>query len=956
MLYIISLPLAMVAQSQIDLSGEWEFRLDRDNLGIEQSWHNQTFADEVNLPGCLQEQGYGNDVTIDTKWWAGGTFNRFWLESPIYEKYRQPDNIKITSFLQPDKEYIGVAWYKKNVNIPQEWDTKRIVLFLERAHWQTTVWINGALIGTQSSLGTEHIYDLTGVLKPGNNSIVLRIDNSQIVDLGSRPHSVSYETHTAWNGIAGKMKLLTTEKTWIDDVQVYPDIKNKKIRIDYTICKKDPENTTAEISFSVKGKNLENYIQLSVTTNKVDLKNDTSRFSYEYDMGRDVQLWDEFNPNLYDLTVTMTANSGRQTLNSSTDVVFGMREIKARGTMFEVNGDLVAFRGNVNCAAFPEKGYPAMDVEWWRELWKKHKNWGINQVRFHSWCPPRAAFIAADEIGIYLEPEVSEWTHVSTPEQEAWFTKESLKMLKAYGNSPSFAMMDLGNESSADSLIMKRLIALWKKDPRRLYTGKPNGHPKLKEYDFAVECWLDTIRTRYNFGWPPKPMGTWFNALEPQTTLDFTEAVGKAGRPIISHEIGQRCVYPNITKEIPKYTGLLKPTYLEIGRDQLIERSMLDQLSDFVKATGLWQVQLYKEEIESHLRTPGFAGFQLLGLEDFTGQGSAPVGLLDAFYDTRGYIEAPEFRKFCDKTVVLAKMNKRAYTSSDTLDAEILLYNFSGAPVNAQVIVWEIRNQEDKIVYTGDFSAKVYPKSTLTNVGSFRNPLKDLKASAKYKLVVSVKGTPVVNDWDFWVFPSKVEEVPTDNIVITKEIDEDVYNALGEGKTVIVFGDPDSIRGGLPTCCFAGYYWTTFGTHGGESSAMSLLCNPSHPLFNFFPTDMQTNWQWWDILTRTRPMILDEYQAAHPFPKSYRPAIQLIDSWLINRKLAALVEGKVGKGKIIITSMDLSNNLDNRPAARQLRYSLLKYATSPEFNPTSEFTKDMIKYLFLDSDEVTTKI
>jgi hypothetical protein len=268
--------------------------------------------------------------------------------------------------------------------------------------------------------------------------------------------------------------------------------------------------------------------------------------------------------------------------------------------------------------------------------------------------------------------------------------------------------------------------------------------------------------------------------------------------------------------------------------------------------------------------------------------------------------------------------------------------------------VWEIRDQGNNIVYTGNLPGRVFPKSDLTNAGYFRYPVKDLKAAAKYKLVVSVKGTPVVNDWDFWVFPTKVEEVPTGSLVIAKKIDENVFNALKDGKTVVVFGNPDSTRGNF-LMCFSGYYWSTFGLNGGESSAMSLLCNPSHPVFNFFPTDMQTNWQWWDILTRTHPMILDEYQAAHPFPISYRPAIQLIDSWLINRKLAALIEGKVGKGKIIVTSMDLSGNLDSRPAARQMRYSLLKYATSATFNPTAVFTEDMIKDLFVDSNRDTLK-
>lgn len=944
-LILLSLPVLGISQDVLDLKGKWLFKLDAQNKGVQEEWYLHDFQDEVRLPGCLQEQGFGNDVTIDTKWY-GGSNNRLWATHPIYEKFRQPDNIKILSFLQPKKQFVGAAWYKKKVVIPANWNNKRIILYLERAHWETTLWINGQKIGSQNFLGVEHQYDLTGILRQGENSIVLKIDNSQIINLGRRPHSVSDETQTAWNGVIGAIKLLTTEKIWIDDVQVYPDLTNKKVRISYTVCRKENHTLDADVLFQVNGKNFSS--NLPVRQAKVRLESDTNYFSFDYSMGDGFKLWEEFTPNLYKLSVSLKPKATGKNIVSN--VQFGMREIKVNGTMFQLNGNNISIRGNLDCAIYPLNGYPYMDKVWWVALWKKYKEWGFNLARFHSWCPPRAAFDAADEVGIFMQPEVSEWTGVNTPEQEAWFTKESAEMLKQYGNSPSFILMELGNEAGAATDIMKRLIAGWKKDSRRLYSGKPNGNPKLSDYDFAVECWLDTIRTRYQYGWPPLPEGAWYNTLPPQTTVDFSEAVLKEGRPLISHEVGQRCVYPNVIKEIPKYTGLMRPTYLEIGKDQLTERGMIDQVEEFTKASGMWQVQLYKEEIESHLRTPNYAGFHLLSLQDFPGQGSAPVGVVDAFYDTRGYVTANDFRKFCNDVVVLAKIKKRILNLSDTLQAGIDIYNYSASDVNVSGVTWKILDKNGKVVIQKKLPGKNFANASLSTAGEIRFPIGNLKAAEKYKLKISIDNTVIDNEWEFWVFPDKLESLKHDNLIIANKIDDEVFKQLNDGKTVVVFANPDDARGGLPTC-FTGFYWSTFGMSGGESSALGLVCKPSHPVFADFPTDAFTNWQWWDILTHTRPMILDEFQSTAPFPKNYKPLVQLIDSWLINRKLGALIEGRIGSGKIIISSMDLTTDLDNRPAARQMRQSILKYAASEKFSPSTALSKEMLENLFLNATD-----
>ena len=107
--------------------------------------------------------------------------------------------------------------------------------------------------------------------------------------------------------------------------------------------------------------------------------------------------------------------------------------------------------------------------------------------------------------------------------------------------------------------------------------------------------------------------------------------------PAVVHEMGQWCVYPNFD-EVRKYTGPLKPKNFDIFHDSLAEHGMLDQWRDFLRASGKLQALCYKEEIEAALRTPGIGGFELLDLHDFPGQGTALVGVLDPFWESKGYI------------------------------------------------------------------------------------------------------------------------------------------------------------------------------------------------------------------------------------------------------------------------------------------------------------------------------
>lgn len=609
--------------SELSLAGEWQFALDPADVGIGQEWQNKDLEDVVCLPGSLQEQGKGKDVSLDTRW-TGQVVDSSWYNAPEYAKYRQSGNIKVPFWLNPNKHYVGVAWYQKKVNMPSGWEGRPVILYLERTHWATTLYIDGKKVGEQNSLQTPNRFVLEG-MQAGEHTITLRVDNRLYVDVGINTHSISDHTQSNWNGIIGDIKLSAKPSRYIESVQIYPDLKKKqaklKIRLAGNIGK---DNSTIFLrAETASGNPVGEFVQV-----EVDAKNSDGHIEAAVDMGKDLKIWSEHTPNVYRMNVLLQSSDGvdRKTYD------FGFREFKANGTRFEVNGQPVFLRGTLECCIFPLTGYPAMQNDYWAKIYRTCKEYGLNHVRFHSWCPPEAAFHVADSMGIYLQVECGGWAEVGSGKpQDQWLKEESDRILEEYGNHPSFCMMVYGNEpGGADQVhYLSGLVDHWKKkDPRRVYSSAA-GWPYVENADYwntpdpRIQAWGAGINSI-------------INREAPRTDYDFAGKI-RSDMPTVSHEIGQWCVYPNF-KEIDKYTGVLKAKNLEIFKETLADKGMEDMGEKFLYASGRLQTLCYKADIEAALRTPGFAGFQLLDLHDFPGQGTALVGVLDPFWDDKGYV------------------------------------------------------------------------------------------------------------------------------------------------------------------------------------------------------------------------------------------------------------------------------------------------------------------------------
>lgn len=934
-LYFLFLLISFTIMGQqhlqrIDLSGEWQFQMDPQDRGDKEKWYETTLPETVRLPGSMVENGEGDDITLKTEW-TGDIRDPEWYKDPNYAPYYldSTGGIRFPFWLQPLKKYTGAAWYQKKVIVPNDWKEKSIRLVLERPHWESTVWVNGQLVGTQNSLATPHVFVVSPHLKVGENTLTIRIDNRiKDIDVGVNSHSITDHTQTNWNGIVGDILLNVTGKIRFENVEIFPEINSKTVEIRATVNNALPKERI--VTFTA-------YARLKKTGEKTERKSWEFRLTpgenmikMEYLLGENALLWDEFNPNVYELFLAL--KSDKETDEERID--FGLREFKVNGSRFAVNGRPVFLRGTLECAIFPKTGYPPTGPEYWKKIFGAVKAHGLNHVRFHSWCPPEAAFEVADEMGVYLQVECSSWANQSTQlgsglpvDQYIW--DESKRIVKAYGNHPSFVMMAYGNEPGGPhhSEFLTKFVTYWKEtDSRRLYTGGA-GWPILEVNDYH------NIPEPRIQGWGEE-LNSIINAEPPRTDYDWSKKLPGDGKPVVSHEIGQWCVYPNF-KETAKYTGVLKPKNFEIFRESLKAHHM-EQLADsFLLASGKLQALCYKADIEAALRTPGFAGFQLLDLHDFPGQGTALVGVLDPFWEEKGYISPEEYRRFCNVTVPLARLEKRIFTEGETMTADIEIAHFGEKPLHANP-AWELV-QNGKVIAKDDMGERDIPIGNAILLGSV--VYKFERENRPRKLTFRVKVDDFENSWDIWVYPEN-NVISSKEVKIVENLDDSTLNYLQNGGKVLLSlgkGKVPPEMGGKVGVGFSGIFWNTAWTGGQKPHTLGILCNPNHPALRLFPTEYHSNWQWWDAVSHADAIQLDS------LPVDLSPIVRIIDDWVTNRRLALIFEAKVGKGSILISGADLVNDLSNRPEARQLRTSLITYMESDQFKPSVQIELDMLK-------------
>ena len=834
----------------------------------------------------------------------------------------------------------GKATYSRTIEIPRQWKKKAVELFLERTK-PTWVYVDGVLVDSCNFISTPQRYILPK-LKSGKHLLDIVVDNSRGVpeQVYGSSHAYTEDTQTNWNGIIGEIKL---------------EEKSEERR--------------------VKNSNVISPAMQSYTGN----------------------------------------------------ILPCFKDFHIEGAHFYADGHPVFLRGKHDAAVWPLTGHVDMTVEGWMKYLGICSAYGINHVRFHSWCPPEAAFVAADSLGIYLQPELPFWGSFDDKDEKlmAFLHQEGENILREYGHHPSFRMMALGNELWGSIDKMKEFVDDFRRiAPDKYYTFGSNyylGYQGVKEgMDYFTTCRIGgegwgkyNTHTRGSFSFADAYDGGIINHFRPNTTMNFDEACDKwaspqpwqrqdveqtsykraAGIPIISHETGQFQTYPDF-REIKKYTGVLYPYNFEIFRRRLAAAGMLSQADDFHKASGLWSVKLYKADIEMDLRTKNMAGFQLLDIQDYPGQGSAFVGILDAFMESKGITTANEWHQWCSPVVPLLVTDRFCYDENEMMNAKVQIANYGGESLKGKKLVWKLDYALDENF--GDDAAPnaganidrfnqpsplaqgEIPITTdeegLIDIGEIHHKMKVMAdgfndGNGTY-LDVKIPSRKVIltldidygrydarrhrNTYDLWIYTTEKNlDIYKKGVVITSDLTDEVAKKLEKGakvlwmpttsKNFVASADTISQAGNATPYTVGGLFQTDYWNYRMfkticennkktvSPGTLGILTNPKHPIFCDFPTEMHTNWQWFPVIKDSHPLVLDN------FAKDDKPIVQVIDNIERNHKLGLVMEWKVGAGKLLVCMSDLEK-ASEYPEGRAFYESVLSYMRSPEFAPQSEIT------------------
>ena len=852
-----------------------------------------------------------------------------------------PSDTTETTHLTRLYAYKGKATYSRTIEIPKQWKKAAVELFLERTK-PTWVYVDGNLVDSCNFISTPQRYILPK-LKTGKHQLDIVVDNSRGVpeQVYGSSHAYTEDTQTNWNGIIGEISLKLVEL-------------------------------------------------------KAGQK----------------------------LKSGMVQSESRQYTGK---VLPCFRDFRIEGAHFYADGHPVFLRGKHDAAVWPLTGHVDMTVEGWMKYLGICSAYGINHVRFHSWCPPEAAFVAADSLGIYLQPELPFWGSFDDKDEKlmAFLHQEGENILREYGHHPSFRMMALGNELWGSIDKMKEFVDDFREiAPDKYYTFGSNyylGYQGVKEgMDYFTTCRIGgegwgkyNTHTRGSFSFADAYDGGIINHFRPNTTMNFDEACDKwaspqpwqrqdveqtsykraAGIPIISHETGQFQTYPDF-REIKKYTGVLYPYNFEIFRRRLAAAGMLSQADDFHKASGLWSVKLYKADIEMDLRTKNMAGFQLLDIQDYPGQGSAFVGILDAFMESKGITTANEWHQWCSSVVPLLVTDHFCYDENEMMNAKVQIANYGGESLKGKKLVWKLDYALDE-----NFGDDAAP-NTGANIDRFNQPsplaqgeipittdeegLIDIgEIHHKMKVMadgfndgngtcldVKIPSRKVIltldidygrydarrhrNTYDLWIYTTEKNlDIYKEGVVITSDLTDEVAKKLEKGakvlwmpttsKNFVAFADTISQAGNATPYTVGGLFQTDYWNYRMfkticennkktvSPGTLGILTNPKHPIFCDFPTEMHTNWQWFPVIKESHPLVLDN------FAKGVKPIVQVIDNIERNHKLGLVMEWKVGAGKLLVCMSDLEK-ASEYPEGRAFYESVLSYMRSPEFAPQSEIT------------------
>lgn len=617
------------------------------------------------------------------------------------------------------------------------------------------------------------------------------------------------------------------------------------------------------------------------------------------------------------------------------------RKIEIKNRKFYIDDKPTFLRGTHFGGDYPLTGFPECSEEWWDKLMNTIKAWGLNFIRFHSYCPPKAAFLAADKAGVYLQPECGMWNHFEENiEMLDVLKNETERILKAYGHHPSFVLFSPTNEPSGKWYgVLREWVS------KTIEYDASLGYANRRVYTAQSGWFYDTMPSktegtdylyfhRSNFG---PIFGGMIRNENGWKGKDYEPSVEDSLKPVISHELGQWCAYPDYDI-ISKFTGYLEPGNFEIFKDNCKANGLLDLNKEMTRMSGENQVRLYKEDIEANLRTKYIEGFELLELHDYLGQGTALVGILDAFWDEKGYVKPEEFREFCSETVLLARFPSYVYKTTEKLELRIDIAHYAGTDIEKAKLCCRLYDKKcNKVYQESTFEGILIldgEKKMLAQCVLDFSQVKETKQLVfEAELISNDNKVISKNHWDLYVYDCPKEK-NSDEVIYTKDRDV-AKKGLEAGKKVIYSPYLSDLGFDSPSVSIKNVFWNSQMGPTWQRS-LGLMIRNEHEIFKYFPTKESGGWQWENILKRSRALCIQELN-------NIKPIVRVIDDWNRNLPLGIIFEAKVNKGRLLFVSADLDGDFDKRPEAFSLKQGIFEYVASDNFNPEEQLDFDILE-------------
>ncbi|MBR6029726.1 MAG: hypothetical protein IKP40_11650 [Clostridia bacterium] len=861
---------------------------------------------EIPLPGTLDQAGLGQPDDPLRQWKRE--------EVAALGFWREGD--PIVTRLTRRFTYEGPAAFSRELRwIPPE--NKRLFFLCERAR-HLRLRVNGqevpALSGT---LSTPWVFEVTGLMT-GADGIEIISDNSMPGwprDAIVYSSAASDETQTNWNGLLGVIGLRAEEPVFLTDVRALP-AKNR-LRVLFTVDA--PEGWKGRVRLKTDAVDGDAELEVDAPAGRSEW-----RFP-DLPVRADAARWDIGEGVAHRLTLSADGLEDAQAR-------FGLRTFEAADGVLRLNGRTIFLRGEANCCVFPETGYAPMDEAAWREALSAYTAYGVNCLRFHSHCPPEAAFAAADDLGLLLQPECSHWdpAHAfAAPEARAYYRRELLEILRCLANHPSFVMLTLGNELQADEeghRFMAELLAEARVcDPTRLYANGSNPHYGALGTDpssdfYTASDWRGQPLRATSCG----PTG-WLNGDGPAFDTDYREALsalrGESGQPVFGFEVGQYESLPDFS-EIADFRGVTRPDNLSHMRERVRQAGLEGEWPRRVEASGELALLCYRAEVEAALRTPGFSGLSLLGLQDFPGQGTALVGMMNSHMKPKPFAFArPErFAAFFRDALPLALLPRLTFTEGETLQADLLMANFSREALTGTP-AFTLTGGGQRLSGTLDGPVTA-PRGERTPIGTLQLKLTDFRTPCRLELLLSFAGCE--NRYDLWVYPEEAPVCPPE-VHECRALDEEAIGVLRQGGKVFLAPDSAADWPGAVQPQFSTDFWSVC-TFPDQAGCMGQLIEADHPALAGFPTESHTDWQWRSLAC----------EPAIPLPEGAKSIVTVMDSCARLRALTQLCEGRCLGGSLLVSTLGL-RRLPG-PEARALLRSLYAYMASQAFQPGNEMS------------------